>query len=232
VADVFIGVLIAVAVMGIVVFFGVRAYKREQAAMRAKMDRLAATRPAQSRAAPDATPESLGPLVWTYASDNARRGRAALGTFVGGFAGLAVLIFLIVVMDQMAASTPGSSSGAPAPLFAAVGIALGMFGSGIALGIRYVRHGDESFAVHEGGLVHRRGDTVTTLAWGDIESVDNRGQNNALARLLGGDVACTVRFGDGRRIIHGYIHDARHLANSVDQAVYHGTVPQSPAPRT
>lgn len=237
------GALVAILIMGVVVavvvLIGVMAYRRERARIDAKLARLAQERPPQPPTPPGTTPQ-LGPLVHTYVTDDARRLRAALGMGAAGIAGIVVCGFLIYVLEVVADAGANAGSTGGVPLYAGLGISIGLLGTGVTLGVRYRTHRGETFALHEGGLVHTRAGVSTAMAWGDIESVDNRSQTNMLASVVGGDVNCIVRFGPGaggaaeagggRCVINGHIEDAAHLAYAVHQAVYHGVTPRAVNP--
>jgi hypothetical protein len=226
--DVLIPLMFAIAVMALATFFGVRGYRKQRAALQGKAARQAASRPEQPRTAPGATAD-VGPLVWTYTSDDARRGRGALGAVCLGVVGLIGCGGLIVVTEIASARTPGSTDTPFLPFSLGAGLSLGLLGSGIFLGVRYFTGRGETFAVHEGGLVHTRAGVATALAWGDVDTVDNHAQTSWLASVMGTDVACTVRYGgDARFLITGHVHHARHLAHTVEQAVFHGTAPRRP----
>ncbi|TDC10964.1 hypothetical protein E1265_30510 [Streptomyces sp. 8K308] len=107
-----------------------------------------------------------------------------------------------------------------------VGLPLGIGLAGLLLawigadGARRARDG-EVFALHEGGLVHRRrGAPTTEVPWSDIARVRDTGRAGLLfARHTGRDVDCRIRLRDGRRLrVTGFTDRAAALSEAIRAA--------------
>ncbi|MER0429837.1 hypothetical protein [Streptomyces microflavus] len=156
---------------------------------------------------------ALGTFIRNHPTDNARRGRVAIGALLVGLVFSAVAIPVTVTLF---------SEGGDGAQFAGLlwGAALiGLYG-GVSSGLRTLRRHDEVFVLRKDGLVYRRTGETRVLPWTEVRSVVERGQDHALGRLMGWDVHLVIRpRGGGRLLLTGYTEDAVRLTAEIQAAV-------------
>ncbi|MEV6903775.1 hypothetical protein [Amycolatopsis sp. NPDC051372] len=100
-----------------------------------------------------------------------QRRRVALWATVIGFVGLAA----VLLVDFTALGDDSGDHVVPIGGFAALaGLAFAVLASGVSVGVREVRHGDEEFRLYEGGFVHTDRDDTRTVKWADVAYVHHR----------------------------------------------------------
>jgi hypothetical protein len=155
----------------------------------------------------------LGELTARYVTDNRRRGRISVTTFLLGIVVTAVGVPMCVIAYQNPVSTDDL-----VPSFV-LGAGLGLLLMGGWLGRRYFVYSGEVFELYEGGIVHAYAGKRFPISWAQIKKVANTGKDTALARAIGGDVSCRITTTDGRAIvITGLTEGARDLADTVTRA--------------
>ena len=159
----------------------------------------------------------LGASVATYRTNNRRRASIALILLPAGAVVTTVGVLLWIVTAQIAGrSTPSAADPQLVPSLV-IGFGAGFLVlSGVFVAL-YHTHRNESFQLYEYGLAHRRGGRSVTARWADIASVTVRPtKDNSLTRWTGGDLYCTVKLADGRKVtINGLTENARHLVQTV-----------------
>ncbi|WP_343241825.1 PH domain-containing protein [Streptomyces sp. SID13588] len=156
---------------------------------------------------------ALGTFIRNHPTDNARRGRVAIGALLVGLVFAAVAIPVTIALF---------SEGGDGAQFAGLlwgGAFIGLYG-GVSSGLRTLgRHG-EVFVLREDGLVYRRTGETRVLPWTAVRGVVERGQDHALGRLMGWDVHLVIRLRDGGRLLlTGYTQDAARLTAEIQTAV-------------
>lgn len=155
----------------------------------------------------------LGELTARYMTDNRRRGRVSVTTFLIGVLVTAVGVPMCVVAYENSVSTDDL-----VPSFV-LGAGLGLLLMGGWLGRRYFAYSGEVFELYEGGFVHAYAGKSIPIAWAQIKKVANTGKDNAFARAMGGDISCRITTTDGRTILlTGLTEGARDLAEAVTRA--------------
>ncbi|MEU7178899.1 MULTISPECIES: hypothetical protein [Streptomyces] len=156
---------------------------------------------------------ALGVFISNHPTDNARRGRVAIGVLLVGLAFAAAatpMTFAIFAERAHAVRLTGLLWGAAL---------IGIYG-GVSNGLRTLRRHGEIFVLREQGLVYRRTGETRVLPWTAIRGVVERGQDHALGRLMGWDVHTVIRIRDGKRLLlTGYTEDAARLAITIRTAV-------------
>ncbi|MFI5979454.1 hypothetical protein ACIBEA_01115 [Streptomyces sp. NPDC051555] len=133
---------------------------------------------------------ALGTFIRNHPTDNARRGRVAIGALLVG------LIFAAVAIPVTVALFSEGGDGAQVVGLLWGGALIGLYG-GVSGGLRALgRHG-EVFVLRKDGLVYRRAGETRVLPWTAVRSVVERGQDHALGRLMGWDVHLVIRLRDG-----------------------------------
>jgi hypothetical protein len=155
----------------------------------------------------------LGELTARYVTDNRRRGRVAVTTFLLGVLVTAVGVPMCVVAYENSASTDDFVPSV------ALGIGLGLLLMGGWVGRRYFAYSGEVFELYEGGFVHAYAGKTVPITWAQIKKVASTGKDTAFARAVGGDVSCRITTTDGRTIlITGLTEGARDLTEAITRA--------------
>ncbi|MZD03909.1 hypothetical protein GTW43_02265 [Streptomyces sp. SID5785] len=159
---------------------------------------------------------ALGTFISAHPTDNGRRGRVAVTVLLIGLAltAAAVPVTVTVFSDgEDAATLAGLLWG---------GALIGLYG-GMSNGLRTLQRHGETFVLREDGLAYRRTGETRVLPWSEIRSVAERGQDNALGRLMGWDTRTVIRPRTGRRLLlTGYTEDAAALSARIRAAAAAG----------
>ncbi|GAB2888931.1 hypothetical protein [Streptomyces mayteni] len=160
--------------------------------------------------------DGLGRLVAEHPVAGPPSGGFTVTSLVVGLLGLAVGVPLLLLGFS---GESGSRSNFVVGLPLGVGLAGLLLAWHGAQGVRRARDG-EVFALHEGGLVHRRGSATTAVPWAEIARVKDTGREGLLfARYTGLNVNCRIRLRDGRRLrLTGYTRQAAELSRAVREA--------------
>lgn len=162
-----------------------------------------------------ATEQELGAVVERFDIDNRRRRRIFIVAASVG----AVIGCLGVVMLLVLGGLPDASGALVFPSLVG-GVGFGVFAVGIWQGRLSYARSDEVFMLHEGGLVHAYAGRSWAISWDEITGLTDQGRDNALHRVLGGDVGYTLKLRSavgGRRfvVINGLTEDAFRLGEIV-----------------
>ncbi|MFC7891756.1 hypothetical protein [Streptomyces sp. NPDC057381] len=167
--------------------------------------------------------ERVGRLVREHRSDSARLKRQASVMATVGVVGFASGIPVLVTVIG------GSEGGLVTVIFL---LAMGAISLGLSIrhSILARRAEEESFDIHEQGLVHRTATTITVVPWSAITKVEAM-RNTAvlLPKVWGTDFMCFITTRDSGCIgVDSFTHDVRGLAQTVHAAVHLGSRPQMP----
>ncbi|MFH8446908.1 hypothetical protein ACH4D3_37605 [Streptomyces sp. NPDC018026] len=169
--------------------------------------------------------QRVGRLVRRHPSDSARLKRQATT-----MAAIGVMAFTCGT-PVLGAVIGGSEGGLVTVVFL---LATGAISLGLS--IRHFvlarRAEDESFDVHEQGLVHRTATTVTVVPYDAITKVEAMSNTSVLLpKVWGTDYMCFISTHDSGCIgINTFTHDVRGLAQTVHAAVHRGHRPPVPGP--
>ncbi|MGD9486055.1 hypothetical protein WDH52_22885 [Streptomyces sp. TRM70308] len=156
---------------------------------------------------------ALGAFIRNHPTDNSRRGRIAIVALLIGLTCAAVAVPVTAAVF----SEDGDGTQLAGLLWG--GALIGLYG-GISSGLRTLQRHGEVFVLREDGLVYRRTGETRTLPWTGIGSVVQRGQNHALARLMGWNVHLVIRPRTGARLLlTGYTENAARLATEIETFV-------------
>lgn len=211
-------VLLAVLVIGIYISNAITAARDRQAAARARAQRAAFIRATRSGSG------ELGALVSVFPIMRRRQWRTAVWASTIG-----VVVFVAALgMEFLDLSDSSHDHVVPIGGFAVViSVAFFVMVAGIGTGIRYLRHRDEEFRLHEGGVVHADADGTRTIVWNDIDDLEVRKDDGWGMRLLGRSMVVTVKVrGEHRVVITGLTQQAPVLLDAIRGAVYQGNRPR------
>ncbi|QYN25120.1 hypothetical protein [Amycolatopsis sp. DSM 110486] len=167
-------------------------------------------------------PAELGALVSVHRSEGRhRRRRVALRATLIGFVGLTAVLWI----DFTALGDDSGDHVVPIGGFAALaGLAFAVLASGISVGVREVRHGDEEFRLHEGGFVHTDRHGTRTVKWADVAYVHQRTGGTRWTAVG------KLELRDGARIVvAGLVENCSLLLERAKLAVHLGRYPRRSA---
>jgi len=155
----------------------------------------------------------LGAELERYETSNRRR---AVTGALAVTAGTPVLVFGVFSLLTLDVGRAGSI------MFVAgiiLGGGLGAVVMGTILAVQSVTRHGEHFTLHENGFVHTWGAKTITVLWTDVATVTDIGKKTFLSKAFGGDVACQIRLGNGRKVtVNAFTEGAELLIHRVLEA--------------